>query len=129
MCRAPSRPSAGPQLSLSFARAARDSEDEKQRVIGGVLGENAWRVGHREAQFFGHGQIDVIEANAEVGEESGASTPRGLECWTGQIIRQRAQHDVRVAHRSAQFVTRKLMIVRVENCVITRNQIVLDGCG
>ena len=66
----------------AFDQAARHGEDQRHRDVGGVVGQDARRVGHRDAAGARRFKIDIVDAGAEIGDQ--------LQLFAG--ARQNAAH-------------------------------------
>ncbi len=58
------------EVGGALDQPARDGEDERHGHVGGVLGEDARRVGDSDAAVAGRVEVDVVDAGAEVGDEA-----------------------------------------------------------
>ena len=57
------------QHRSAFGQPARNRKDQRHGHVGGILGEDARRVGHRDAAAHRGGDIDVVDAVAEIGDQ------------------------------------------------------------
>ncbi len=70
----PGRRPAGPVAVVdenagAFDQPARHGEDQRHGHIGGVLGQDAGRVGDGDAALNGGGDVDIVDAVAEIGDQ------------------------------------------------------------
>ena len=70
-------PGGRPALELAFAQglrafhqAARHGEDQGHGHVGGVFGQHAGGVGDGDAAPSGGGQVDMVDAGAEIGDQA-----------------------------------------------------------
>ena len=68
--RAPAAPFAfaGEHLR-ALGQAPRHGEDQRHGHVGGVLGEDAGRIGHGDAALHGGRDVDIVDAVAEIGDQ------------------------------------------------------------
>ena len=53
----------------AFREPARHREDQRHGHVGGVLGQHARRVGHRDAALQRARDVDIVDAVAEIGDQ------------------------------------------------------------
>ena len=70
--RVPALPLPGAQQPLAFARAPRGHQDQRQRDIGGGIGHGARGVGDGKPGGAGGRDVDMVVADAEIGQDPGA---------------------------------------------------------
>ena len=62
---------------------ARHRQDQRHGHVGGVLGQNARRVGDGNAALNGGGDVDIVDAIAEIGDQlellAGLAEHRGVD--------------------------------------------------
>jgi hypothetical protein len=74
MAKHPGRRPARPVLAVgedgrAFDHSPRHGEDQRHGHIGGVFGQNFWRVGHGNAARVRRGDVDIVNAVAEIGDQ------------------------------------------------------------
>ena len=74
MAEHPGRAPAGPFLVAgehlrALGQAPRHGEDQRHGHVGGVFGEHAGRVGDGDAALHGGGDVDIVDAVAEIGDQ------------------------------------------------------------
>ena len=82
MAEHPGRAPAGPVLVAdqhlgAFGEPPRHREDQRHGHVGGVLGEDARRVGHGDAALQRGRHVDVVDAVAEIGDQLQAARRTG----------------------------------------------------
>ena len=65
----PARPVAAGDHMGSLDHAPRHGENQRHGHVGGILGEDARRIGDGDAPFDGGGHIDIVHPIAEIGDE------------------------------------------------------------
>ena len=67
----------------AFDEPARHRQDQRHGHVGGVLGEHAGRVGDGDAALHGGGDVDIVDAVAEIGDQlellAGLAEHRGVD--------------------------------------------------
>ena len=53
----------------AFHQPARHRQDQGHGHVGGVLGQHAGRVGDDDAAAGGGGDVDIVDAGAEIGDQ------------------------------------------------------------
>ena len=91
--RRPAGPVAGAEQLLALADPPRDAEDQRHDHVGGVVGQHARGVGHDDVPGAGGGQVDVVDAGAEVGEQLQPRPGRGNDVG-GDVVADRRHDDV-----------------------------------
>ena len=67
--RRPAGPFARGHDFRAFDDAARDGHDQRHGHVGGVVGQNAGRVGDGDAPAQRRGDVDIVDAGAEIGDQ------------------------------------------------------------
>ena len=81
------------QHAGALGQTPRHGQDQRHGHVGGVLGEDARRVGHGDAALDRGGDVDVVDAVAEVGDQ--LQLPAGLaERGTVDLIGHRRHDDI-----------------------------------
>ena len=84
----PGRRPAGPVLVAgqnvgAFGEPPRHREDQRHRHVGGVFGQHARRIGDGDAALIGGGDVDIVDAVAEIGDQlellAGLGEQRGVD--------------------------------------------------
>lgn len=91
--RAPSCPEAGAEEFFGFAHSVRDGEHKPDGDFGGICGIYAWRIGDVDIAGTGGGEIDVIDAGAEVGDEFEFGTC-GFEGVGVELVAESCDDDI-----------------------------------
>ena len=100
--RMPARPVARPQHPLALARAARRHQDQRQGDIGGRIGDSAGGVADLKASGAGGGHVDMVIANAKIGEDFGARVRHIGKDIGAEQVTQRRQNGVVIAQGRPQ---------------------------
>ena len=71
----PGRRPAGPVAVVdqdvgAFRQTARHGEDQRHGHVGGVLGQDAGRIGDGDAALHGGDDVDIVDAIAEIGDQA-----------------------------------------------------------
>ena len=74
----PAAPLAGAHHALAFAEPPRDREDQAPGEIGARVGQHVGRVGHDNAARAAGGDVDVVVADGDVGDDL-QLRPGGIE--------------------------------------------------
>ena len=111
--RRPSGPFRGGDRPRPLDDAARDGENERHRHIRCVLGQDAWRVGDGDAAFGGGGDVDVVDAIAEIGDQLHLLAGKANQLRVDAVGDGRNQH-VGGGERSCEFAPRHRLVVDVE---------------
>ena len=109
---APANPVSGAQLALAFPRSSGGHQQQAHRQVRGAFGQHVRRVGHGDALGAGCVHVDVVNANAEVGDDAGA--PAHRQHLRGEVVGNRGAECVRLIQGGAQFVCGEGVIVGVE---------------
>ena len=97
-------------MTLAFSGPARDHQQERHRGVGGGVGQDVGRIGDGQAAGLGRFGIDVVEADAEVGEQPRA--PRlGREHFRGELVGDGAEQGVGALERVLKPVRPERTIV------------------
>src|SRR5688572_7954829 len=70
----PSLPVAATDHALAFPEAACYSQHQRHREICSRIREDVRRIRHDDTQLAGHGDIDVVEADADIRDDLEGST-------------------------------------------------------
>ena len=113
-------------MPLPFSRAARGHEQQRHREIRRRLGEHLGGIGDRHPRRLRRGNVDVVEAHAVIGEQSGPAAGR-IDDVGRHLVGHAAQHDVGRSHGLLERVRAHRLVVRVEARVELRGNLLLDG--
>ena len=97
----PAGPLPCPQMTLTLSRPARDHQEERHRGVGSGIGEDVGCIGDGQPAGLGCFGIDVVEADAEVGEKSRAPWLR-REHLRVELVGHGAEQGVGALERIAQ---------------------------
>ena len=126
--RRPAGPFAGARQTLALGQAARHGQDQRHRHVGGVFGQHIGRVGDGDALGARGGQIDMVDAGAEIGEQlqigSGLADQRRID----PVGHGRHQH-VGGFHRGRQIGGAHRPVVVIEPRVEQLHHSRLDRFG
>jgi hypothetical protein len=68
--RRPARPvPAVREDGCALDQPARHRQDQRHGHVGGIFGQNLWRVGHGDATRMRGGDVDIVDAVAEIGDQ------------------------------------------------------------
>lgn len=98
-------------------------------MISRVLSKDAGGVRHDDPSFARRGQVDVIESHAKVSQQPDAPALRSVKGRTRQVVGERAEDDVGVAHGATQFLRAELMVVCVQRGAVSGREFRLDRFG
>ncbi len=99
--RAPAGPSARADQLLALRQPARDRHDQRHGHVGGILGQDARRVGDDDAARPRRAQVDMVHARAEIGDQPEPRAGGGEHARVDRVGDGRHQH-VAVRDRVAQ---------------------------
>jgi hypothetical protein len=116
----PGRRPAGPAPFGNDARALGDpprgGEDQRHRHVGGVFGQDAWSVGDGDAAPQRRGDVNMIDAIAEIGDQlhllAGLSDHAGVD-----DVGDGGNEHVGFAHRVDNVALAHRLVVEVETSV------------
>jgi hypothetical protein len=114
----PGRRPARPVLAFgdetgALGQPPRHRENQRHGHIGGVLGQHLRGVGHGDAASVCGGDIDIVDAVAEIGDQPQLAV--GLvEDRFGQLVRDRRHQDVGVADRIDELLRRQRLVLEIE---------------
>ena len=117
---APEHPGRRPALPAPVRRAlraldqpARHGDDQRHGHVGGVLGEHARRVGDGDAATKRRGDVDIVDAIAEIGDQLQVVAGLGDHVGVDPVGDGRHQH-VGVLHRLDQSRPGSSAVVEIE---------------
>ena len=87
---APLRPLAGMHELVALDHAPRGGQQQREREIGGRIGEHVRRVRHQDAEARGRRQVDVVVAHRHVGDHLDAF--QAGQHFRRELIRELAHH-------------------------------------
>ena len=124
--RAPALPFARAHQPLALGDPARYGEDQRHRHVRRVLGQHAGRVGHRDAAFARRGEVDMVDAGAEGGDQAQPRAGLGHDALVDPVGHGRHQH---VGHLAGldQLGARHRLVVAVQARVEQFHHAGLDG--
>ncbi len=126
--RAPALPFPGADQPLALGQPARYRQDQRHGHVGGVLGQHARRVGDADGALAGGGEVDVIDAGAERGDElqprPGGGDPRGIDA-----VGDRRHQHVGLLHRRGELGLAQRRILEIEPHVEQLHHPRLDRVG
>src|SRR5215218_5221462 len=122
----PSGPGSTAHVALPFPGPATDHEQQGHGDIGGGFGQHVGRVRYGEPACLGGIDVDVIVADAEVGQHAGAQR-LGTEDLGAELVGYGAEKRVRGAQRVLQAGRSQWSIVAVESGVEVAGQLLLDN--
>ena len=111
--RRPAAPAAVRNDPRAFHQAPRDGQDQRHGHVGGVLGQHAGRVGDGDAAPQRRGDVDVVDAIAEIGDQLHLLAGLGDHAGADLIGDGRHEH-VRLAHRFGDLALAHRLVVDVE---------------
>ncbi len=100
--RVPALPAASPQHPLALARPPRGHQDQRQRHIRRGFGHRTRGIAYRHACRFGRRDVDMVVADAEIGDQPGARRHAGKDLGR-KAVAQRRQHRIVIGQRRAQL--------------------------
>ena len=103
--RMPRRPAALADLALAFDDPARDREQQRERDVGGRVGQHVGRVADRDPALSRGLEVDVVGADGEVGDRAHAR--RGVEQVAVNALRDGRQQRVRLLPALEQRLGRR----------------------
>ncbi len=109
----PAGPVAAPEMALALAGAAGRHEQERHREIGRRVGEHVRRVRDGDPAGLGGLDVDVVEADAEIGHQL---RPAGLggEHLVGDLVGDGGEEGIRASEGFPQAVHRQRSVLRIE---------------
>ena len=118
MAEHPGRGPAGPILVAeehlgAFGQPPRHGENERHGHVGGVLGEDARRIGHGDAALQRGGDVDVVDAVAEIGDQPQLLAGMA-EHGAVDLIGDRRHDDVGDLDRLDQLGLAHRLVVEIE---------------
>jgi hypothetical protein len=121
MAEHPGRRPARPVLALGENRGAFDQpprhrENQRHGHVGGVFGQNLRRIGDGDAARMGCDDIDIVDAVAEIGDQSQLAV-RLLKKFFGDHVGDGRHQDIGRADRIGELFRRQRRIVEIELCV------------
>ena len=112
----------------AFDQPARHRQDQRHGHVGGVLGQHARRIGDGNAALNGGGDIDIVDAIAEIGDQlellARFAEHRGID----SVGDGRHQH-VGGFNRFGKLALRHRLVVGIEPGVKKFPHPQLDGIG
>ncbi len=97
----------------AFDEPARGRKDERHGHVGGVLGHGAGRVGDRDAATQRARDVDVVDAVAEIGDQShllaGLGDHGGVD-----VVGDRRDEDIGLVHSLDDLGLRHRLVVEIE---------------
>ena len=110
------------QVGLGLARAARGREREEEREIGGRLVEHAGCVADRDPARLGRGDVHVVVADGDVGDDPEPVTAR-VEHRRVDPVGEQADERVDLADRGHELIGRERRVVlALEDLVAGRDE-------
>ncbi len=113
----PTRPAPGPQVTLGVRGEPSRREDQQERQVRRGLVEDPRRVAHRDAPRRRRGDIDVVVADRDGGDDPQPVPARG-EHLVVDAVGEDAQQRVRVSGGVAQLRFREGNVLLVEDDVV-----------
>ena len=103
MAEHPGRRPAGPVLAFgedggALDQPARHRQDQRHGHVGGVFGQNLRRVGHGDAARMRRDDVDIVDAVAEIGDQSQLAVGL-LENLLGDLVGNGRHQNIGGAHR------------------------------
>ena len=97
----PFRPLAGVHEALALTQPAGRGQQKREGEVGGGVGQDVRRVGDQDAGARGGGNVDVVEADGDVGDDLNAFE-RG-DHRGGELVGQLAHHSLLAADTPGQL--------------------------
>ena len=107
--------------ALALAQAAGRHQDERERDVGGRIGEDAGRVREAHAARRAGRDVDVVVADRDVRDDA-QLRPGGVEEGVVDAIVEEGDDGVGAVDRRVQLVGRERPVLRVEPEVARRAQ-------
>ena len=104
---------AGPEQGGALRQAAWHGKDQRHGHVGGVLGQDAGRVGDEDRAVPRRVEVDIVDAGAELRDQLEVGTRLAQHGPIDAVGHRRHEHVGRL-HRLNQLVPRKRPVLEVE---------------
>gem|GEM_PF-4382881 len=116
------------QVTRALAQAARHGEDQRHRHVGGVFGEDAGCVRHRDAAAARALDVDIVDAGAELGDQAEIFAGLSQQLRVDAVGDGGDQH-IGLAHGGGQLGWCHRAVIRIEADIEKLAHAGLDGGG
>ena len=100
----PLMPATGSQKSIGLRDAPARRHQQREREIGGRVGQNAGRVGNHDAALGCCGNVDVVEAYGDIGDHF--QRARSVHDGRIDLVRELTHNSILVGDGGPQVVRR-----------------------